>query len=155
MKLILIAALLFLSACAAPAEKKCVQRYFGDSYALSYDGCIVSMEKIAPATDFDILLFKSKSATNKVLLSIYQGGAPDVDNLRKNESEVVKSRINGLQSEILERFDERRRIYKYEALIALPEDSQGRVLYLHAQHEGVLRDDLKTAKTIVESIMAK
>lgn len=153
MKSILIAVLaLFLTACSTFAEKKCVQRYLDDSYALEYDGCAVSLEVSRPATDFHVLLFKSKNEAGRVLLSIYKGGAPDVENLQQNESRIVKRVINGLQSEILERFDDGEKTYKYEALITLPKNAQGRVFYLHLQHEGVARDDLKKVKVILESI---
>ena len=156
MKSILMVVLVFfLTACSISAEKKCTQRYFNDSYTLEYDDCLVLLEINRPATDFDVLVIKSKNETNKVLLSIYKGGAPDVDNLQQNESKIVRRTINGLQSDILEQFDDGEKIYKYEVLITLPKNAQGRVLYLHAQHEGVTRDDWKTAKAIVESITSQ
>ena len=152
---LIVVLVLFLTACSTAKEKKCVQKYSNDSYTLRYDGCAVLLEMHRPATDFDVLIFKSKNEPNKVLLSIYKGGAPDVDNLRKNESKIVKEAINGLPAEIFEQFDEDKKNYKHEALIALPENAQGRVFYLHAQHEGVTKEESQSAMSIVKSIARK
>lgn len=154
MKSLIVVLAFFLAACSTAEEKECIQKYLDDSFTLKYNGCVVSLEVHRPATDFEVLTFKLQNETNKVLLSIYKGGAPDVVNLLQHESKFLGA-INGLQAEVLEQLDDEKNIFIYEALIALPENAQGRVFYLHAQHEGVTKEELQIVKAIVKSIAKK
>jgi len=135
------------------ADASCSKISGGKDYAFSYDGCVLEMEK-ADGPDFYLYNIKRKSNPSRTLLTMYLGGAPDVQDFYDDKEKIVERSIEEIKIETRERRDADGGA-SYETLIALPVNTEGRAEYFHVLSEKLTPEDLNLVKKIVFSIKAK
>lgn len=137
-------------ACAA-TKSECRGVIESESYYFSYDDPLLEMKK-SEGPDFYLYRIK-RMGSDRILVAMYLGGAPDVHALYENKKSISTRDVAGLKMEELERRsgDD----YSYEALIALPPDSIGRLEYFHIMSKDLKIEDLHLVKKIILSIRSK
>jgi hypothetical protein len=136
----------------ANADASCSKLIDSEDYVFAYDGCVLEMEKSA-GPDFYLYSIRRKIDPSRPLFAIYLGGAPDVQDFYDDKEKIIEKSIEKMKIEARER--QGADGGSYEALIALPVNSTGRVNYFHVMSEKLATEDLDLVKKIVFSIRAK
>ncbi|WP_162576493.1 hypothetical protein [Variovorax sp. PBL-H6] len=136
----------------ANAGASCSKFIDGEDYLFFYDGCVLEVEKF-DGLDFYLYGVKRKGDPSRTLITMYLGGAPDVLDFYSDKEKIAKKIVEKLTIEMRERQSVDGDFY--EALIALPVNSEGRAGYFHIRSGRLTPEDLDLVKKIVFSIRAK
>ena len=136
----------------ANADASCSNFIGNENYLISYDSCMLGVKK-SDGPDFYLYQISRKNDPERILILMYQGGAPDVQNFYENKDEIIVRNIGKMKIEARERQGPDGN--SYEALIAPPMNSTAGNEYFHVISNKLTAEELDLVKKVVFSIRIK